>query len=110
MSIGKTGQYSHPEVLAAETKTIQMALKKGLHPRVELRDVAAAERYLAMGVKHFCIGWDVRILADWWDSQGAIMRKMLRAKPKKAAAKPALKALPKRANGKANGKVRGNYA
>jgi len=110
MSIGKTGQYSHPEVLAAETKTIQMALKKGLHPRVELRDVAAAERYLAMGVKHFCIGWDVRILADWWDSQGAIMRKMLRAKPKKAAAKPALKALTKRANGKGNGKVRGNYA
>ena len=38
MSIGKTGQYSHPDVLAAETKTIQTALKKGLHPRVELRD------------------------------------------------------------------------
>ena len=41
MSIGKTGQYGDPEVLAAETKTIEMALKKGLHPRVELRDPAA---------------------------------------------------------------------
>ena len=42
-----------------------------------------------MGVKHFCIGWDVRILADWWDTKGAEMRKLLRTKPKKAAAKPA---------------------
>ena len=41
MSIGKTGQYGHPDVLAAETKTIQTALKKGLHPRVELRDPSA---------------------------------------------------------------------
>ena len=93
MSIGKTGQYGHPDVLAAETKTIQTALKKGLHPRVELRDPSQAGRYLEMGVKHFCIGWDVRILADWWDTKGAEMRKLLRAKPKKAAAKPALKAL-----------------
>jgi hypothetical protein len=27
MGIGKTGQYGHPDVLAAGTKTIQMALK-----------------------------------------------------------------------------------
>ena len=29
-----------------------------------------------MGVKHFCIGWDVRILADWWDTKGAEMREL----------------------------------
>jgi hypothetical protein len=69
-----------------------------------------------MGVKHFCIGWDVRILADWWDTKGAEMRKLLRAKPKKAAVQPAPAVV--RAKGKANGKgkgngraaVRGNYA
>jgi len=114
MSIGKTAQYNHPDVLAAETRTIQTALKKGLHPRVELRDPSQAGRYLEMGVKHFCIGWDVRILADWWDTKGAEMHKFLRAKPKKAAAKPV--PVPVRARGKANGKangraaVRGNYA
>jgi len=109
MSIGKTGQYGHPDVLAAETTTIQTALKKGLHPRVELRDPSQAGRYLEMGVKHFCIGWDVRILADWWDTKGAEMRKLLRAKPKKAAAKPAPATV--RAKGKGNGRaaVRGNY-
>ena len=87
-----------------------MALKKGLHPRVELRDPSQAGRYLEMGVKHFCIGWDVRILADWWDTQGAVMRKMLRAKPKKMSAKAAAKAAPKGAPKGANGKARGNYA
>jgi 4-hydroxy-2-oxoheptanedioate aldolase len=115
MSIGKTGQYSHPEVLEAELRTITTALKKGKHPRVELRDPGQAGKYLAMGVKHFCIGWDVRILADWWDTKGAEMRKLLRAKPQKAApAKPApSKQAPGRpTNRKANGRahIRGNYA
>jgi hypothetical protein len=30
-----------------------------------------------MGVKHFCIGWDVRILHDWWRVNGEGMRAML---------------------------------
>ncbi len=110
MSIGKTGQYGDAEVLAAETKTIKLALKKGLHPRVELRDPAQATRYLDMGVKHFCIGWDVRILADWWDTQGAVMRNMLGTKSQKASAKTPAKAAPKAASKGANGKARGNYA
>ena len=90
MSIGKTGQYNDAEVLAAEKKTIETALKMGLHPRVELRDPGQAGKYLEMGVKHFCIGWDVRILADWWDTKGAEMRGMLGGKadaPAKVAAK-----------------------
>ncbi len=90
MSIGLTGQANHPDVVAAEKKTIETALKKGLHPRVELRDPSQAAKYLDMGVKHFCIGWDVRILADWWDTKGAEMRGMLgdtSAVPAKAPAK-----------------------
>ena len=106
MSIGKTGQYGHPDVLAAETKTIQTALRMGMPPRVELRDPSQAKRYLQMGVKHFCIGWDVRILADWWDTKGADMRKMLRTKPGKAKAAPA-KAPSRKGNGRDAG--RGNY-
>lgn len=104
MSIGKPAQYTDPEVVEAEMHTIRTALKKGKNPRVELRDPSQADKYLAMGVKHFCIGWDVRILADWWDTKGAEMRKLLRTKPKKISAKTA------RA-GKGNGKdaARGNY-
>ena len=77
MSLGLTGQRSHPDVKSAERKTIEMALKKGLHPRIELMDISQAEPYLEMGVKHFCIGWDVRILHQWWRANGEGMRAML---------------------------------
>lgn len=36
MSLGLTGQRSRPDVVRAERKTIEMALKMGLYPRVEL--------------------------------------------------------------------------
>ena len=50
-----------------------------------------------MGVKHFCIGWDVRILADWWDTKGAEMRGLVEGKAEAAPrSKPA--------------KVAGNYS
>jgi 2-keto-3-deoxy-L-rhamnonate aldolase RhmA len=77
MSIGLTGQRSHPDVKRAERKTIETALAKGLHPRVELADITQAAPYLEMGVKHFCIGWDVRILHDWWRANGEGMRALL---------------------------------
>lgn len=77
MSLGLTGQRSHPEVLKAESKTIETALKMGLHPRVELADIRDATPYIEMGVKHFCIGWDVKILHDWWQVNGEAMRGML---------------------------------
>jgi 4-hydroxy-2-oxoheptanedioate aldolase len=96
MSIGKPAQYTDPEVLAAEKFTIEMALRMGKNPRVELRDPSAAAKYLDMGVQHFCIGWDVRILADWWDTKGAEMRGLVDGKAKPAAAKPV--------------KVAGNYS
>ena len=78
MSLGLTGQTTHPEVKKAELRTIETALRKGLHPRVELGDITRAGPYLEMGVKHFCIGWDVRILHDWWRTNGEGMRAILR--------------------------------
>ena len=46
MSIGLTGQRDHPDVRKAERKTIETALKKGLHPRVELADITQAAPYI----------------------------------------------------------------
>jgi 2-keto-3-deoxy-L-rhamnonate aldolase RhmA len=93
MSIGYAGQFQHPDVQKAERRTIETALKLGLHPRVELFDASQAPRYLEMGVKHFCLGWDVTILKSWWQGQGADVRgqvnaaKPAKAKPRKTAAK-----------------------
>jgi 4-hydroxy-2-oxoheptanedioate aldolase len=77
MSIGQPHNRAHPDVKAAERKTIELALKKGLHPRIELGDISMAAPYLEMGVKHFCIGWDVSILSNWWRDNGTAMRKTL---------------------------------
>ncbi len=77
MSLGLTGQRNHPDVIKAERRTIETALKMGLHPRVELGDIKQAAPYLEMGVKHFCIGWDVRILHEWWRINGEDMRALL---------------------------------
>lgn len=92
MSLGVAGQWTHPDVLKAERKTIEAALKKGLHPRAEISEPAEAVRYLEMGVRHFCIGWDVAILHDWWGASGKEMRGILTAErpgtPVRAATRP----------------------
>jgi len=77
MSIGRAGEWTHPDVLKAEQLTIETALKKGLHPRVEISEPSEAERYLKMGVKHFCIGWDVEILHTFWRTRGESMHDLL---------------------------------
>jgi 4-hydroxy-2-oxoheptanedioate aldolase len=74
MGIGHAGEFSHPKVVEAERRVIETALAKGLHPRAEIHEPAQAERYRAMGVQHFCIGWDVSILARFWANAGAEMR------------------------------------
>jgi 2-keto-3-deoxy-L-rhamnonate aldolase RhmA len=77
MSIGLAGQWTHPDVVKAERLTIETALKKGIHPRVEIEQPSQAARYLEMGVKHFCMGWDVGILHGWWRTNGEQIRKDL---------------------------------
>ncbi len=79
MSIGQAGNQRHPDVQKAERLTIETALRKGLHPRVELGSPDQAARYIEMGVKHFCIGWDVSILYAWWRENGAKLRSALGA-------------------------------
>ena len=63
----------------------------GLHPRVELADINQAAPYIEMGVKHFCIGWEVRILHNWWRVNGEGMRTMLTGHKPAAADKETAK-------------------
>jgi 4-hydroxy-2-oxoheptanedioate aldolase len=87
MSIGVPGQWTHPDVRKAERTTIETALRKGLHPRAEISEPGQAARYLEMGVKHFCIGWDVAILHRWWDASGKEMRDILSTGPSRTPAR-----------------------
>src|SRR4030042_4519026 len=75
ISIGKPGQRRAPEVLKAEKVMIEMALKKGVAPRAEIATFEQAGPYIEMGVRHFCIGWDIRIIPSWCKEHAEGMRK-----------------------------------
>ncbi len=74
MSLGIPGQWSHPRVKEAEEYMIKTAIDLGAAPRVELMDFKDAGPYLEMGVKHFCVGWDVFIIQRFCQEQGAAFR------------------------------------
>jgi 2-keto-3-deoxy-L-rhamnonate aldolase RhmA len=78
MSIGIAGQRKHPQVLEAERYVYETALKKGIAPRAELADPVGTERYLEMGVRHFCVGTDTETLRNELKRSGARMRDMLK--------------------------------
>lgn len=77
LSIGEPRRYDDPAVREAEIHVIETALRLGKHPRVELAGPSGFEKYLEMGVRHFCVGTDVSILMDWFRSSGAEMRRIL---------------------------------
>jgi 2-keto-3-deoxy-L-rhamnonate aldolase RhmA len=77
MSMGLTGQFDHPKVLEAERYVIETALRMGIAPRAELSDPEQAQKYLDMGVKHFCVGTDVSILFNWFKQAGQQMSTLL---------------------------------
>jgi 2-keto-3-deoxy-L-rhamnonate aldolase RhmA len=76
MSIGLPGQWDHPRVREAERRVIETALKMGVAPRVELGDLRDADRYLKMGVRHFCVGWDIDIIHKYCRAQGSVFAKI----------------------------------
>ena len=77
MSVGKAGQPGSPEIKAVERKVIETALKMGVAPRAEIESADQAKYYLDLGVRHFCVGTDVKILYDWWKSKGEDMKKVI---------------------------------
>jgi 4-hydroxy-2-oxoheptanedioate aldolase len=79
MSIGKAGARQDPEVKAAERRVFETALRMGVQPRTEIHTVDQAKYYLDMGVRHFNLSTDLRILFAWWKTNGDALRKELEA-------------------------------
>jgi len=76
MSIGIPGQWNHPRTREAEKYVIETSLKMGIPPRVELGDFRDADRYLQMGAKHFCVGWDIDVIYKYCRDQGEAFAKV----------------------------------
>ena len=76
ISVGKPGQARSPEMQKLERDMIEMALKKGVAPRVETDSFEEAKPYIDMGVRHFCIGYDIRIMSQWCQQQKEGIREL----------------------------------
>ncbi len=57
-SRGQPGLMATPEIRPFEELVIKKSLEYGIHPRIEIGAVEQAKRYIDLGVRHFCIGWD----------------------------------------------------
>ncbi len=77
ISMGMAGQGGHPDIQADQRLMVEKALAVGVHPRVEIGSFEQAQPWLDLGVRHFCIGWDIRTLYMWCKTQGAAMRDLL---------------------------------
>jgi 4-hydroxy-2-oxoheptanedioate aldolase len=73
VSVGKPGGGRDPEVQEAHRYVIETALEMGKHPRVELGSLEQAQPWIDMGVKHFCVGWDIGTIFGWCKQQGELM-------------------------------------
>ena len=80
ISVGKPGGAGDPEVQAAQREMVEKALAAGVAPRVELGSFEQAGPWLDLGVRHFCVGWDLRVVFDWCRREGQGMRDLLDAR------------------------------
>ena len=56
---------------------IETALKRGVHPRAEIQHPSQVQRYLDLGVKHFCVGTDMVTLWQYFRETGTAMRGLI---------------------------------
>jgi len=77
MSIGRPGERDSAEVRRAADKVFRTALAKGIPPRAEVLCADDARRFLDMGVRHFSISYDLRILHEFWRTEGEQLRRAL---------------------------------
>ena len=76
-SKGQPQLMATPEIRPYEELVINKSLEYGIHPRIEIGAVEQAKRYLDLGVRHFCIGWDRHLYNAAIAKLGEGMKKLL---------------------------------
>lgn len=74
MSRGWNAKDHSAEAKEAERHVIEVALSHGVQPRCEIRSVEAAQYYIDLGVRHFCLGDQFTDLLTIWTEKGGKMR------------------------------------
>lgn len=65
------------EIRPFEELVIRKSIEYGVQPRIEIAEVEQAKRYVDLGVRHFCIGWDRYIYRTALNRIGEGMRKLV---------------------------------
>lgn len=76
LSMGHNMAGYEEEYLAAERKMIQVALAHGVQPRCEIQSPQQAQYYIDLGVRHFSMGDQLKVLKEFWETQGKQMREI----------------------------------
>ena len=64
------------DIFSIEEKVIAKCIEYNIIPRAEIAEVDQAKRYIDLGVRHFCIGWDRFILQSSLIRMGEDLRKL----------------------------------
>lgn len=62
----------------AERHCIRVALENGVQPRCEIEKPEDALYYKELGVKHFCLSDEVKILRNWWAANGRALESIVK--------------------------------
>ena len=76
-SRGQPNLMDTDEIKPFEELVIRKSIDYGVTPRIEIRSVGQAQRYVDLGVRHFCVGWDRFILQSAFANIGEGMQKLL---------------------------------
>ena len=79
VSKGDPNLFYSKSILKTEEMVILKCLEYGISPRIEIGEVDQAKRYIDLGVRHFCIGWDRFILHAGLTKVGEGLRKLTEA-------------------------------
>lgn len=74
MSMGANKREYTAECKEAEKRMIEVALRHGVHPRCEIATPEEAEYYISLGVRHFSLGDQLKVLEKFWRNEGKKIR------------------------------------
>ncbi len=77
ISVGLVAEMRGEKIQNAQKDMVKAALKNGVAPRVEIGGFEQAKPWLDLGVRHFCIGWDIVTIRQWCEAQAEGMKKLL---------------------------------
>lgn len=77
MSMGWNMADHLEECKEAERRMIQAALRHGVQPRCEINTAEESLYYMELGVRHFCLGDELRNNTNYWNKTGEELRRLM---------------------------------